>query len=326
MNNKGFTLIELLLTIAILGLIITIAVPAYNTVSKGIRESQRKNIVKEIEIAASKYAYDTGETIIFADKLVTEGYIESDDEDGNIIDPVNHQRMNCYIVEMSKSSDYYNAKFIDGKNYDDDGICDLNKLQENSENVNIQVLNESNFVSDTSNWITGNISLRAFSNTLIIDCINNKCVWSSSSGASFTGVDEINLNNISGLLETKYTFQYTVYDTDNSEVKRYKSSVDLKIDNESPTIYQNEITVSDKFIFSDYKNIVISASDGKGSGIEGYYLGLYINQLCNSSSISDQFSSSNKFKITENGTYLICVKDKVGNISSYGELKINYIN
>ena len=73
MKRNGFTLVELLLSIVILGIIMSLAIPSINSISTAMRESQRKNTIKKIEIAASKYAFDTGETIIFVDKLVTEG-------------------------------------------------------------------------------------------------------------------------------------------------------------------------------------------------------------------------------------------------------------
>lgn len=323
--NKGFTLVELLAAIVILSLIVLIAVPSYNRISDAINSNHRKNLISDIEISASKYAFDTSKTMIFVDELVTEGYIESDEE-GNIIDPVNNGRLNCYIVEMNKQGDYYNAKFIDGKNYDNNGVCDLSKLQESSENVNIEVLNGSEFVSDTSIWLTGSLSLRATSNTLAIDCTNNRCSWTSSSGASYTGTDNVILDNISTILETKYTFQYTIYDDNTSEIKRYNQSVNLKIDNESPVIYENEINVTNRFVYTSSKNVTISASDGKGSGISGYYLGLYTGESCNSSNIKSKYQTSNKFTISSNGTYQICVKDNVGNVSSYNSLKINYIS
>lgn len=323
MNSKGFTLVELLLTIAILGLVIAIAVPSYVGISNAIRQSQRNNIIEKIEIAASKYAFDTGETIIFVDKLVTEGYIDSDDEEGTIDDPVNNERMNCYIIEMEKVSDYYNAKFIDGKNYDDNGVCDLNKLQETSENVSILVNGIE--LDDNNEWLTGSVTLKAYTNnTLIIDCTNNKCAWSSSSGASSMGNDNISIDSISGILDTRYTFQYTIYDEESNEVKRYKASVNLKIDNASPVIYKDQITVSDRFIYTSTKTVKIVASDGKGSGIVGYFLGKNVSN-CNSTSIENKYQESNNFIISENGAYTICVKDAVGNISQES-LNINYIS
>lgn len=322
MNNKAFTLVELLLTIAILGLIVAIAVPSYNGISKSIRNSQRKNKIDMIEIAASKYAFDTGESIIFVDKLVTEGYIDSDDEEGNIDDPVNKERLNCYIVEMKKTGDYYKSNFKDGKNYDNNGVCDLSKLQEDSEGVNVQVLNNNIIVNDTSSWLKGEITLKAHSNTLAIDCNTNKCEWNSSSGANKIG-DEINLSNINGLLETKYTFQYTIYDDESNNIKRFKKSIDLKIDNEAPTIYKDQITVSDRFINTVTKTIKIIASDGNGSGNLKYYLELDTGQLCNSESISGDYQNSNVFSKNKNGRYIVCVKDNVGNYSKE-TLNINY--
>lgn len=321
MNNKGFTLIELLVTIVILGLVVGIAVPSYTGISKAIKNNHRNNIIEKIENAASQYAYDTEETIIFVDKLVTEGYYESDDEEGNIEDPVNNGRLNCYIVEMEKVSDYYRAKFIDGKNYESNGSCDLSKLSENSEMVSILV-NGSEY-TDSDSWFKGNVTLKAYSkNTLVIDCTNNRCVWTSSSGVNTTGTDTLELNNVNSILDTKYTFQYTIYDDNSSNIKRYTSSVNLKIDNVAPSIYTDQIVVTNKFIYTSNKSVKIVASDGKGSGISGYYLGKDIPN-CNSTNIS--YQTSNYFTVSSNGTYIICVKDKVGNVSS-SSVTINYIS
>lgn len=324
MNSKGFTLVELLLTIAVLGLIVGIAVPGYFGVSNAIRKNQRENLIDKIEIAASKYAFDSGKVKIFVDELITEGYIDSDDDNGNIIDPLNRERMNCYIVEMEKSNDYYNAKFIDNENYDNNGVCDINKLKEHSESVSILVDGKTNEFD--GKWTKDNeIILTAHGNNVLeIDCIENRCAWTSTSGASKIGSTNITIKNIEGLLDTKYIFQYTVYDGSSSELKRYKTSVDLKIDNESPVIYDEEITISDQFINTDTKSIKVVASDGKGSGIAGYYMSNSISN-CNLTSIANSFQTSENFTITENGEYLICVKDNVGNIST-SSLTINTVN
>ncbi|MBE6156488.1 MAG: prepilin-type N-terminal cleavage/methylation domain-containing protein [Firmicutes bacterium] len=326
MDSKGFTLIELLMSIVVLALIFGIAIPGVNSISSAIRKSQRENLVERIEVAASKYAFDTGKTLIFVDELVEEGYIESDDREGNIIDPTNNDRMNCYVVEMKKTSEYYNAQFIDKTNYDDNGICDLSKLQEDNASIDILASNSKGTISNVSNWLNGNIdgaiTLQALSDSVDIDCEVNKCVWSSSSGAHIVGSNLIKLDNINATLNTKYTFQITIYDDSSSEVKRYKSSIDLKIDNEAPIIYENQITVTNKFIYTSSKDVNVVASDRNGSGISGYYLELHNGQLCNSASIS--FQTSNKFTINDNGTYLICVKDNVGNISA-SSLEISYI-
>ena len=53
--NKGFTLLELLASIVILSTIILIAVPTINNVADTIKRNHYKNMVKNIEVAASKY-------------------------------------------------------------------------------------------------------------------------------------------------------------------------------------------------------------------------------------------------------------------------------
>lgn len=321
MNNKGFTLVELLASVVILALILAIAIPGINNISSSIRAGQRKNKISEIEIAAARYAYDTGETLIFVDKLINSGYIETDDENENISDPVNNGRLNCYLVEMEKEGNYYRAKFIDDKDYDNNGVCDLNKLNEMNEEIKIEVQSTETAVN---NWLKGSVTLTAITNnsSLNIDCKTNNCTWNSSSGAYKTGSSSINIENSNGILDTRYTFQMTVYDSDNT-IKRYTASTDLKIDNDAPIIYPNEIKITNRFINTDSKTVTIEASDGKGSGIKEYYLGLKTSELSCNQSLT--YTTSNTFVVNKKGTYLICVKDNVGNVSSYDNLIINYL-
>lgn len=319
MNNKGFTFIEMLATIVVLALIIAIAIPAYTGVSNAIRKNQRKNMISRIEVAASKYAFDTDKTIIFVDELITEGYIDSDDEEGNIKDPVNNERLNCYIVEMKKVSDYYNASFKDDNNYDVNGKCDLRKLQENSETLYIDI-SPSN---ENSEWLKGEITLSAYG-IENMDCSKNKCLWTSSSGQNISGKSN-HVINYNGVLDTTYNFQYTVFDNSDNVVKRYTKSVDLKIDNEAPIIDINKIEIPNRYENTPSKKVTIYASDGGGSGISGYYLGIFDGSLgCNSTSVENKYQKNNTFEVTKNGDYLICVKDNVGNITT-SSLNINYI-
>lgn len=321
MDNKGYTLVELLATIVILGLVLTIATIGINSISKMIRENQRNNVIKKIEIAASKYAFDTGKTIIFVDELITKGYIESDNNSGYLNDPVNNKKLNCYIVEMERESDYYNSKFINNKSYETAEGCDENIINELNESITIEVNSNGN---NEYGWRSGDITLKAISNIVDINCDNEntKCTWSSTTGKNSEGRREITITGITKTLETRYTFQMIKYDELNGEIKKYTESINLKIDNASPIIYENEISVTDKFIYTDTKDVEIIASDGKGSGISGYYLGTGVS--CYSDSLAWQ--TSNIYTIDAPGDYIICVKDKIGNISSYTGLNINYIN
>lgn len=317
MDAKGFTLVELLAVIVVLGIISLLGMAGYNTIATAIKENEKDNLIKKIETKASKYAFDTGKTIIFVDELISEGYIDSDEESGDIIDPLTNERMNCYIIEMEKVSNYYEATLKSENNYDNDGVCDLNKLQINSNDLSIEVTNGEKI----NNWYKGSITLKALSNTLNIDCINARCVWNSSGGASKIGVDTITINDVRGILKTLYTFQYTT-NTNDGNIHRYTESINLNIDNEAPIIYKNEIVISDRYVNASKKTVNIPASDGSGSGIDGYYLSL-LDVNCNNISLT--YQKENTFTVTENGNYTICVKDKVGNTTK-SNITVNYIS
>ncbi len=318
MNKRGFTLVELLATIIILALIMVIAVPSINGVSHMIREKARENVVKNIENKAAKYAFDTGKTLIFVEELVKEGYILGDNNTDFINDPVNNQKMNCNVVVSTKNGSHYKAKFME-KVYETNGVCDLSKFSEEFGEINIEVLNDGVRVTNTNKWLKGSVSLNVYSNNILIDCLVNKCLWTSSSGLNIQGVDQINVDNIH-TLNSRYNFQMSTYQ--DGKVKRYNASVNLMIDNEAPVIDEDNIIITDRYINTSYKIVTINASDGKGSGIRDYYMGINNGESCLNSEIV--YQTSNTFNINKNGNYLICVRDNVGNISDYN-ININNI-
>ena len=301
MKNKGFTLIELIAVIIILGLVIGIAVTSISGINETVRKKQHENLIKEIEEAASKYAFDTGKTLIFVNELVTEGYYDVNDESGEIIDSEKDEKLNCYIVEMTKKGNYYTAEFKNMKYETASGSCDTDKL--NAENANIDIKLNGGTVS--SNWYRLNsFTLNASSSSVNIDCNSNSCIWTSNSGFRQTGTNQITINNIN-VLNTKYTFQYTVIN--DNKVDRYTKSVEVKIDNENPIIYTNNIYVYED---GDVKKVDIEASDGAGSGIAGYYFAKDTGQSCGT------YTNNKTFNINSPGDYLICVKDNVGRVKS----------
>ena len=89
--NKGFTLVELIAVVTILGLIVIITTPAYDSISKNIKtrnyESKKTTIKKATQEFVEKYlkneAYDgtNPKTLCFSvNYLIRNGIISSDDE------------------------------------------------------------------------------------------------------------------------------------------------------------------------------------------------------------------------------------------------------
>lgn len=297
--KKGFTILELLAVIVILALIILIAVPTYNNISSSINNAHYQNMIKNIEISASKYAADTNELYVYVDTLIKEGYLKGDEED-NLVNPINSEELNCYVVEMQKENNYYEAKFTNEKYIDSNGLCDINKITEKNSFIKINVLNNGEVVTDLNNFLTGEITLEVVSNNIDIDCDLNKCIWSSTSGLD-AQTKTVKIETLNRVINGTYTFQIT---KDEEEVKRYKSSINLKVDNEDPKIILDKTKDS----VQDGK-IKIIASDGIGSGIKEYYLGT-------SNDCSDvSWQESNVFDYNAENSYLVCVKDNVGNIS-----------
>ncbi len=332
--KKGFTLTEMIASILILGIVMMIAVPAVTTLTNAIRRSQRGNIISNIEVAASEYAFDTGNTIVFVDTLVNEGYLDGYDENNKVEDPTdNTLPLNCYLVKMTRVSEHYEAEFIDGASHPLNDGCDDSKLREMNEEVTIQVLaNNNNVITDNNSWVRGSVTLRGLSNnnSLLIDCDTGECLWTSSGGANKLGNSEITVNPGSGyILTSRYNFQYTV-DAGANDVtltgkRRRSASVYVKIDNENPKIINFSLSNPGN---ATSRTATISATDGFGSGIAGYYFDVYTpNVHCNSlyDQKKSEFTNKISYTITKNGQYILCIVDNVGNILEKNDAE-TYVN
>lgn len=69
-KNKGFTLIELMVTVAILGVVASIAIPAYTGYLKTARETEAKNNIAAFILAQEEYFLE--ENDYFAGANVTQ--------------------------------------------------------------------------------------------------------------------------------------------------------------------------------------------------------------------------------------------------------------
>lgn len=106
--KKGFTIVELLASIAIMVLIIIISVPAYEGISKTIKEQNLNSKISMIEQAAKSYVnkyhkdkvYDGNKNILLFSipYLIDKNVISAEDSEKNTIsDPLNGGILKGYI-------------------------------------------------------------------------------------------------------------------------------------------------------------------------------------------------------------------------------------
>ena len=84
--NKGFTLVELIAVVTILGLLAIITTPAYDSISKNIKErnyESKKNVIKK-------------QTLAYAEKYLKDKIYTGNNTENNI---ENNKKYYCFTVE-----------------------------------------------------------------------------------------------------------------------------------------------------------------------------------------------------------------------------------
>ena len=132
MKKNGFTLIEVLAVLIILGILISLTVPAYLTVLKDVKRDNYNSKVREIEVAANKYGDKikdevklAGETCyrITVKKLIQMGELTSDSDYEDVIyspaddSPLSSEIRICYDESNFDINSYYTLDFNSNKVY-----------------------------------------------------------------------------------------------------------------------------------------------------------------------------------------------------------------
>ncbi len=308
-NKKGFTLVELMGVIIIMGVIALIAFSSFVGISRRMKEQAYKNKVKLIETKAENYANETGLLDTNVATLVDKGFLEADNNNDEVLSPIDKSLMNCHMVKMENNDGVYYAE------YQEEEVCDLSSLVRNADGL---VLNATQVDSNTpyvgGEWTKENIELSlSFNKDIDVNNIDN-IIWTIDGYEDEVLVNgnwsDVNKYNV----ETFVVFNNDVYVEVNTKDKlRFKGQINVKIDKEKPVSYQSDIKINEKDIYTNHlKNTSFKATDNEGSGIHGYYLGK--NSNCESNQYYEY--PSGEFNIDlHNGVYYMCVKDNVGNVS-----------
>ena len=307
-NNKAFTLTELIAVIVILSILITLSVVVFMNIRRNTLEREYTNLVSYLETKAALYAKDTGITTISVEDLIKEGYIKPDDET-DIYDPRDNRSMNCYLIKMEYKEGEYIAKLSDDFT-NEDGTC---KEYTKTSGYEICRINGNDCYSiGADEWFNENIKLGIKDVNGLINSVDASYSWSTNTG--FTSNDKNVTTEVSLIGDITYKCEVKMKDKTGKDIVGVAIK-EIKIDMEKPII--SEIKYDNNYNTS--KIIEIVANDGMGSGIGGYSI-VPDGQDCNN------FSSSNKIDVNDNGYYKVCVRDKAKNISNVERINIETID
>ena len=141
--NKGFTLVELISVITILGLLVIITTPAYDTISKNIKtrnyQSKQSTIKSETLAYVEKYMKDKvyddendkGKRLCFTvDFLIHNGIIASDSDSKEYI--LNEVTGDKYLNDTIYLQVFYDYEDLKMKTFTKDELKDDNTLKKDT--------------------------------------------------------------------------------------------------------------------------------------------------------------------------------------------------
>lgn len=282
MNKKGFTIVELLATIVIAAIIITIAISGFNGISGKLKQNSYENKVSLIENAAANYGDEKGGNAIFVDTLVKEGYLDADNEDGDVIDPRDEEtKMNCYVVNINFDKENIYGQYSNEEIKASDGTCDTDKLETKYLVVDLKLYEITNAEGTEWNKTSLGVGLWTKKDVMLIAEIKEEMKNKVSKITFISTIEEEerivtkdynnkNKKKISAveIMNTRYIVEVETKEKDeNGEeiVNTYRSQIKVKIDKQRPVIYDGEIKVEKEEEWTNQsKKIKIVASDGEG--------------------------------------------------------------
>ncbi len=320
MKKSGFTIVELLAVIVIMAVIIAVGTTSFTIITERIQETSLKNKQSYLEIAAIKYAEETGFLATNVDHLVKLGYVAADTEDGKVINPMNGEALNCQVIRLTHDGHFFYATYTEEVECNNDMPKSNVYLKiEKYKSLDDGSYDEREKVEDDEDWVNQNLILVATFldiNTSEEDVV--KVVWKSNAEVIEKEVNEnysfrdqnTFVVQAEQLINTIYSVQVFMKDG-----TTYEAQIPVKIDKQAPVVFQDEIKVSLKDDSARSSEVKVVASDGNGAGLARYYVGPNSNCLA-VSDIQYLPSESSVYKtIVGRGIYYVCVKDQLGNLS-----------
>ena len=313
--KKGFTLVELLAIIAILGIIVGISIPVYLGISNKVKQSVYETKVENIKAKASVYASDTNNYVFDVKTLIENGNIEADNELGEYMDPVKTRDMRCDVINVVYENGVYEASVTPSDTcYQEDeleniyGMVNL-RLYKDKEGTNeITKYDGTDWTSDSPIYVRYNFTEKYQSYGENITSViwsgenEKKCTSDNLSECAYYEVSAETLKNIGVNFEINVIHDEINFTT--------RTSTRVMIDKQSPIVEMATLAQDSEVISQKGKKVEVDVGDGNGSGVKEY--SIVDTPSCDNAT----YKELNNNRITEylfNGTYYICIKDKVGN-------------
>ncbi len=313
--KKGFTLVELLAVIAILGIIVGISVPAYLSISNKVKQSVYETKVENIKAKASVYASDTNNYVFDVKTLIENGNIEADNELGEYMDPVKTRDMRCDVINVVYENGAYEATITPSDTcYQEDeleniyGMVSL-RLYKDKEGTNeITKYDGTDWTSDSPVYVRYSFTEKYQNYKENITSVvwsgenEKKCTNDNLSECAYYEVSAETLKNIGVNFEINVIHDEINFTT--------RTSTRVMIDKQSPIVEMATLAQDSEVVSQKGKKVEVDVGDGNGSGVKEY--SIVDTPSCDNAT----YKELNNNRITEylfNGTYYICIKDKVGN-------------
>ena len=318
--KKGFTLIEMLAVILILGVILLIGVPIYQGIQKSTNESIYNSKIANVKSKAEAYSAEAGTFIYDIRAMIEWGLLTPDNESGEYLDPRDGRDMKCDIVQVSLENDQYYASVSPGYDTGGNARCyTTEELQSMNSIVQIKYYkNASGTEKFDAGWIKADEVYAGYEFIGSPEVSNVVATWGGVGTPLESGMLYItSMRILNTMVQLHIEFDY------NGKHIAQDVAKAIKIDNESPVA--KAVNGPGSEVSSNLSYVEWNLTDGEGSGVAGHVIlndSQYAAKKCSGYTV-DEIPSSDKTvvgKHLNNGTYYVCVKDNVGNITKDEEI------